>query len=76
MTILFPLGLKKEILEPCVQWMSVYWKVLRESHAAEMADVNSLLTDKSEIYFGDQHPELQTHNISMELYVSIRMFPV
>lgn len=62
--------MKKEILEPCVQWMSVYWKVLRESHAIEMAHVTSLLTDKSEIYHSDQRPELQTHNITMELYVS------
>ncbi|XKL59878.1 hypothetical protein PGB90_000894 [Kerria lacca] len=61
-------GLKKEILEPCVQWMSVYWSVLRDTYSPEMADVSDLLTDKSEIYFGDQHPELQTHSVSMQLY--------
>ncbi|XP_065216852.1 G1/S-specific cyclin-E isoform X2 [Planococcus citri] len=61
-------GLKKEILEPCVQWMSVYWAILQETYTPEMVNVRELIHDCKETYFGDQHPELQTHNISMSLY--------
>lgn len=50
--------------------MSVFWKVLRETYSPEMADVSDLLKDRREGYHVDQHPELQTHNISMQLYVS------
>lgn len=63
-------GLRQEALQPCVQWMSVFWKVLRETYSPEMADVSDLLKDRREGYHVDQHPELQTHNISMQLYVS------
>lgn len=64
-------GLKKEVLEPCVQWMSVYWKVLRETSSSEMENVKELLYDEREIYNFKHRPELQTHDISQQLYVSI-----
>lgn len=67
-------GLKKEILEPCVQWMTVYWNVLRKSHSPELIDVNDLLKDDREIYFRDQNPELQTYSKNtMQLYVSMNI---